>query len=179
MQGLVVFESMFGNTREVARAVGSGLFTFMDVEVVEVGTATQRIGAEVDLLVVGGPTHAFGMSRPNTRRDALKQTDTPLVSRGIGIREWLGRLEVVRSDLPAATFDTRVNMPRVPRSAARAVHKHLSRLGCEMVAPSQSFWVTGMTGPLVALETARAKEWGEQLGRAMAERRRPRWGMRV
>lgn len=60
---LVVFESMFGNTAEVARAVARGLDDHAPTEVVEVGAASARLAEDVDLVVVGGPTHAFGLSR--------------------------------------------------------------------------------------------------------------------
>lgn len=180
MQALVIYESMFGNTRDVARAVGSGLFRHMDVEVVEVGTATQRIGPEVDLLVVGGPTHAFSMSRASTRTDAAEQTGASRpVSQGIGVREWLAGLSVASSGIPAAAFDTRVSSPRVPGSAARGMQKRLKRSGFELIAPVESFWVTGTVGPLLPRETERAKAWGEQLGRTMADRRHRRPAMRV
>ena len=67
MHALVVFESMFGNTAAIARAVGSGLATKLETEVHEVGVAPRVLAESTELLVVGGPTHAFGMSREGTR----------------------------------------------------------------------------------------------------------------
>lgn len=64
---------MFGNTRAVAEAVAQGLGSAMTVELVEVSAAPLE-SQDVDLLVVGGPTHAFGMSRPTTRSDAAGRT---------------------------------------------------------------------------------------------------------
>ena len=40
---------------------------------------------DVILLVVGGPTHAFGMSRPRTREDAMKQKGDSARSSGSGM----------------------------------------------------------------------------------------------
>ncbi|MEP7765100.1 flavodoxin/nitric oxide synthase [Sanguibacter sp. 25GB23B1] len=171
MRALVVFESMFGNTQEVARAVADGLSTRLDVELAEVGGAVWRPGTE--LLVVGGPTHAFGMSRPGTRADAAKQRGGPVVSGETGIREWLESLPPVPdgSARPAAaTFDTRVSHPRMPGSAARAMHKRLRRSGFDLVAPSESFWVEGTPGPLVPDETTRARSWGVSLAEEVAGR---------
>src|SRR6188472_2874693 len=86
MSALVVVESMWGNTRAVAEAVARGLGE--EVEVVEVQDAPTPLPDNVDLLVVGGPTHAFAMSRSTTRHDAVERG-----ARGAdeahGIREWL------------------------------------------------------------------------------------------
>ena len=168
MQALVVFESMFGNTQEVARAIADGLSTRMGVEIVEVGVAERR--ADVDLLVVGGPTHAFGMTRPRTRADAAQQQGGPVISGGDGVREWLESLGDLPSGVRAAAFDTRVSHPRMPGSAAHAIHKRLRRAGAELVADPASFWVEGSQGPLLIDETSRAREWGVMLAGKVAVR---------
>jgi flavodoxin len=84
MTVLVVFESMFGNTRAIADAVAEGLARHLPVQQVEVGRAPTVIGGEVELLVVGGPTHAFGLSRSGTRLSAAQQAEDGLVSAGSG-----------------------------------------------------------------------------------------------
>lgn len=162
MRALVVFESMFGNTRSIAAAVAEGLGSLLDVDLVEVGAAPTHLGEDVDLLVVGGPTHAFGMSRPSTREDAAGQATQPLVSRGIGLREWLADLEV-GTGVAAATFDTRIDRPRVPGSAARAVAKRLRSRGLRMIAHPECFFVGHTAGPLLEGEEARARRWAEGL----------------
>ncbi|HEU5111379.1 MAG TPA: flavodoxin, partial [Micromonosporaceae bacterium] len=130
MNALVVYESMFGNTRLIAEAVVDGLAAaHLTVTSVEVAAAPSFVPGDVGLLVVGGPTHAFGMSRPGTRRSAADQADQPLVSTGSGVREWLAALPRGRAGLAAAAFDTRINKPRLPGSAARAVRRRLRRLG--------------------------------------------------
>ncbi len=93
MSALVVYESMFGNTQSIAKGIGDGLSSRMTVEIVEVGEAPSIIDPDVELLVVGGPTHAFGMSRPGTRQNAAQQTGHDLVSKGIGMREWLATVQ--------------------------------------------------------------------------------------
>ncbi len=168
MTALVIYESMFGNTQTMAQAVADGLAEHMDVEVHEVATAPSTIGDNIDLLVIGAPTHAFGMSRPSTRQDAAKQSDRSLVSTGIGIREWLERL-TPRPGTAAATFDTRVNRPRLPGSAAVAAQRRLHRLGFRIVASAQSFRVHGTPGPLVEGEPERAHRFGERLARRHLE----------
>jgi hypothetical protein len=163
MTVLVVFESMFGNTKVIADAVAEGLAGHLPVEQVEVGVAPTVIGGEVELLVVGGPTHAFGLSRSGTRQSAAEQADGDLVSAGIGLREWLGALHKGPADVAVAAFDTRISKPRLPGSAAAAADKRLRRLGFRVVAPSTSFYVRGTTGPLLDGEAERARRWGEEL----------------
>ena len=162
MRCVVVFESMFGNTEAVARAVAEGLSARHQVEVVEVGAASTDIGDDVAMVVVGGPTHALGLSRPSTRADAAKQAPT-LVSKTIGLREWLAEVNGGRGKL-AAAFDTRANKPRLPGSAARAAQRRLRRAGFELAAPSTSFYVGGMAGPLLDGERDRARAWASTLG---------------
>ena len=167
MRALVVFESMFGDTKDVADAVARGLAEEMQVQTLEVGTAPGVVDPDVDVLIVGGPTHAFGMSRPGTREDAVKQADgAGVLSEKRGIREWLATVQV-SPQLQAAAFDTRVYKPHLPGSAAHAAERRLRRLGCTVFAPAQSFYVAGTKGPLVDGELDRAARWGRQLsGRA-------------
>ena len=68
---LVVYESMFGNTEAVAQCIAEALHRHgVDATVVDARSAPKRLGPEVGLLLVGAPTHAFGMSRPSTRAAA-------------------------------------------------------------------------------------------------------------
>ena len=172
-RALVIFESMFGNTRTIAEAVADGLSSRFMAELTEVSVAPTRIAEDVSLVVVGGPTHAFGLTRARTRADAVNQTEGPLVSPADGLREWLETVEPPASGLDAAAFDTRIDKPRVPGSAARAAAKRLRRLGFRVVTAAESFFVKGTTGPLVPGEVERARDWAEQV----AERSTPssRW----
>jgi hypothetical protein len=168
MRTLIVYESMFGNTAEVAQAVARGLAARGDVEVEvrAVGIAPERVGDDVDLLVVGAPTHAFGLSRPSTRADAAGRGATVEPGPDGGVREWLDRQRPVTGRLHrplAATFDTRVHRPLLPGSAARAAGRRLRRLGYRVAARPTSFWVRGTAGPLRSGELDRAEEWGAEL----------------
>ena len=105
MRAVIVYESMFGATKKVAEAIAEGLAECAEVSVVPVTSAGAHILDGADLVVVGGPTHTHGMSRPGTRKMAGKLAGKPgsevelvpgAVS-GPGVREWLaspGRLEV-------------------------------------------------------------------------------------
>ncbi len=57
MKALVVYESMFGNTEQIARAVAAGLEESVDVQVAEVTDAPTEPDPDVALIVAGGPTH--------------------------------------------------------------------------------------------------------------------------
>ncbi|GIH81567.1 flavodoxin family protein [Planobispora longispora] len=166
MRALVVYESMFGNTQTIARAIADGLATRMAVDVVEIGAAPAAVPGDVDLLVVGGPTHAFGMSRPNTRQSAVQQATSGLVSKGQGMREWLTALPGGAPRAAAAAFDTRVKIPLIPGAARRGAEKLLRRKGFPILTGSQSFYVSGTPGPLLEGETERARSWGVALATA-------------
>ncbi|MFP3902555.1 MAG: flavodoxin family protein [Acidimicrobiia bacterium] len=166
MRALVVYESMYGNTQTIAEAVADGLGSSPGtdtVEAVEVGAAPRDVPSDVDLLVVGAPTHAFSLSRPNSRADAAERSDRPLVSTGIGVREWITGLSHARERGAVATFDTRLRRPRLPGSAARAALRRMRRLGWRPAARAASFWVEGTTGPLSEGEHERARRWGTEL----------------
>jgi len=162
MRALVVFESMFGNTETIARAIADGLSSAMPVDVVDVATRP-HMEADVDLLVVGAPTHAFGMTRPNTRADAVRQGGMSATAE-IGIREWLDELTPTGpAAATAAAFDTRIKKRFIPGSAARGAAGLLRGHGFRLVAPPESFRVTGTPGPLTDGEEDRARDWGRAL----------------
>ena len=127
MKALVVYESMFGNTKRVAQAVADGLRGSMEVDLLEVGGADGAAVEEADLLVVGGPTHAHGLSGKGTRQAAAKDASEGLVSNGEGLREWIASLPATAGK-SCASFDTRFAKPRwLTGSAARGAEKRLRR----------------------------------------------------
>src|SRR5688500_6649816 len=128
-RALVIFESMFGNTRMIAESVAEGLSSHVVTDLTEVSVAPTRIAEDVLHVVLGGPTHAFGLTRPRTRQDAAGQIDKRLVSPVGGLREWLEPVVAPPSRHAAAAFDTRIEKPRLPGSAARGAEKRLRRLG--------------------------------------------------
>jgi hypothetical protein len=160
---LIVYESMFGGTRKVAEAVADGLGRSARCTVVEVGDAPTVVDPDVDLLVVGAPTHALGLSTPDTRREAQGETETPVISPELGVREWLAALVVLSARTSTAAFDTHVKQRWVPGSAAHRIARHLARKGLSSAGGPVSFRVEGMVGPLVEGELDRARGWGESL----------------
>ncbi len=168
MRALVIYESMFGNTRQVAEAIAEGLASHAQVDLVEVGQAAPAVDGELDLLVVGAPTQMMGLSRPTGRASAAKQAPDGVVSQGIGLREWLDGL-AAGGTVPAVAFDTRLKkMLLMTGSAARAAEKQLRRLNYPIAAKAESFFVAGTPGPLLDGEVERARAWGETLGASLA-----------
>jgi hypothetical protein len=157
MSALVVVESMWGNTREVGEAVARGLGE--EVSVVDVDRAPSTVPEGVDLLVVGGPTHAFSMSRPGTRQSAVDD-GAEAGHQVLGIREWLDAM--TSSDhLDVATFDTRVTkVKHLPGSAAKAAAKEVRRHHLGRLVGTTSFYVEDLRGPVHAGELDRAQAWG-------------------
>jgi hypothetical protein len=166
MRALVVYESMFGNNRTIAEAIAQGLASEAEVRTTEVGAAPTELPADLDLLIVGGPNHAFGMSRPSTREQAAQEIDRPLVSAGIGLREWLESLPHSDRAVPFAAFDTRIDkraIRLVDRTAGMIV-KRLRKQGLRPLGDVESFYVADLTGPLLDGEVERARAWGRELG---------------
>lgn len=174
MTALVVFESMYGSTKAVAEAIGAGLAPAGPVRVLEISALAaapggRTISPQIDLLVVGAPTHAFGLSRPSTRLDAVSEApDGKIISSGKGLREWLAEISLPLGGVLFAAFDTKVARPALPGSAAKGAHKALVRMGGRPLAPPRTFLVNGKAGGLVEGELEAARAWGEELARALA-----------
>jgi flavodoxin len=163
MRALVVYESMFGNTRLIAEAIGRGLATEFGVDVVEVDSAPMSTD-DYDVLLIGGPTHAFSMSTKQSRSDTAAKAEGEVESSGRGIRDWIGAIAPHRDRSQFVTFDTRYDKPTwITGSAARRAASKLQKRGFVKLAPSISFFITKSEGPLADGEEERAFEWGEQL----------------
>jgi hypothetical protein len=167
MHAVVVFETLWGNTEQIAREIAEGI-GLEAAEMVEAVSAPAVLETDVDLLVVGGPTHAFSMSSEKTRESAKQQGATNIPLRGI--REWIESLSSPGRDVLVATFDTRVTSPRLPGSAAKKAMKRLVALGFRPLAKPESFGVHGYSGPVTDGELERARRWGEHLAADVSSR---------
>ncbi|MGZ4794305.1 MAG: flavodoxin domain-containing protein [Acidimicrobiia bacterium] len=159
MRSVVVYESKYGNTAEIAAAIAEGLRVHGEAEALTVAAARTANLDDVDLLVVGTPTHAWGLPRTRTWA-ADDRSVTPV---GMLVRAWLEQVPDGR-DRAAAAFATRLGKPRlVTGSADGGIARRLRRRHWRPVA-RESFCVHGSDGPLVAGEPARARAWGETVG---------------
>jgi Flavodoxin domain len=181
MKAVIVYESMYGNTRTIAYAIGEGLRPTADVTVVSAAQASQDLLHEADLVVVGGPTHIHGLSRPATRRGAIEAahkpgsclTLDPFADR-LGIREWLDGLGYSYGPA-AAAFDTRMSGPALfTGHASKAITRMLRRHDFIVIARPESFLVA-RDNKLGQGQTIRAQEWGASLAARLATERVHRW----
>lgn len=168
MKAVIIFESMYGNTRTIAYAISEGLRPTAEVIVVSAAQATPALLRETDLVVVGAPTHMHGLSRPATRRSAADAahksgsclTLDPFADQP-GIREWLAGLGQCHG--LAAAFDTRLGGPAlVTGRASKVLTRLLREHGFAMLAGPESFLVT-KDNKLRAGQTIQAEDWGRSL----------------
>ncbi len=165
-QALVVYHSVYGNTRLLAETVAETLGSIATVRLL---AAHGRLDIDVtatDLLVLGLPTQRHGVAE----RASM----------------FLSRLEHRRpAGLRVAIFDTRYRMPRlVSGSAGHEAEHRLRRVGCEIVVPAQSFFIERLSSArgapvghrlerLEPSELARAAEWAADLAGSLRRGSRP------
>jgi hypothetical protein len=183
---VVLYESMFGNTRQVAEAIADGLARQVSARAVAVTKVAEVDVRGTALMVVGGPTHAWGMSRTNTRHGAAQQAaKSPALTmepgaEGPGIREWLDRVDQQRSaPTRFAAFDTRMRAPLgLSGSAARKIDRRLRHAGAARAAAAEHF-IVSKDNRLVDGELEHARAWGERLGAQLAASQPSAGGRRV
>ncbi|MCS6843052.1 MAG: flavodoxin family protein [Caldilineales bacterium] len=169
MKALVIYDSQFGNTAQVARAIADGLRSAgaAGVEVVlqKASEARPEHLAGATLVIVGSPTQKF---RPTS-----------------AIKRWLKRLpKDALAGVHVAAFDTRfteemINTHRVLTRfvaifgyAAEPILEALRKKGGRVAAPAEGFYVSDTQGPLVEGEIARATEWACQVRTRVQEAKR-------
>jgi flavodoxin len=144
MNAVVVYYSRFGNTQKVAEAIAETLESDGAVRLIGADQVTAADLEEVDLVVMGAPTHR--MKLPEEVRPILET-----LPRG-----------VLRGAFVAA-FDTSYRMSALLAqfSAAPKLAGKLRKLGGRQVVPAKTFHVAGREGPLYEGEIERAKAWAE------------------
>lgn len=161
MRSLVVYESWFGNTRRIAEEIGAALVQEGETEIVSVGDELPSLD-DIDLLVVGAPTHVHGLSGKRSRDAALEQGGQGDAE--TGVRGWIEALPNGARGPRVAAFDTRANKPALlVGSAARGIARRLRQHGYRLAVEPESFFVEGTEGPLEEGEIDRAAAWGKTL----------------
>ena len=169
MRALIVYESMYGNTHEVAEKIGKGLEELGDTQIVPVHDATPDLMAWAEFVVVGGPTHAHGMTSSSTRKAAREAAEKPgsevamdPEGGGQGLRDWFAVLSKVEGKR-AAAFDTRMDAAAVLTGrASHGIARRLRSRGFRLVEKPESFLVD-KHDRLLDGEADRAFEWGSHL----------------
>lgn len=146
MKAVVVYDSLYGNTEKIAKAIGGAVGD--EAKVVRAGDVSLSELESVDLLVVGSPTQG---GRPTTATQELLKKVSESAVRGVNV----------------AAFDTRVTArwAAIFGYAAGRIAKSLKRKGGTLVVPPEGFFVEGTEGPLKDGELERAGAWGKSVVR--------------
>ncbi|NPV80546.1 MAG: flavodoxin family protein [Firmicutes bacterium] len=151
MKTLIVYDSIFGNTEQIALAIGNALGSKGNVETLRVSDVKPKHLNGLELLIVGSPTRAFRPTKAIT--DFLNK----IPANGLkGTR--------------VAAFDTRVStvdvnsrflnmMVRLFGYAAKPIADKLEKRGGSLIIPPEGFFVKGSEGPLKDGELERAANW--------------------
>lgn len=153
MNALVIYDSVFGNTEKIARAIGNALGA--DVPVKSIRAVTPADLSGVDTLLVGSPTRGF---KP-----------TPAITDFLAALP-AGALNGVR----AAAFDTRIPLDSIKNPifrlivkkggyAAPVIEKALTGKGAALAIPGDGFIVLESEGPLKEGELERSAAWAQTL----------------
>lgn len=140
MKVLIVYDSVYGNTGQIARAIGEGIPG--EVEVRRVGQVNPAELENFGILMVGSPTHG-GRATP-------------------AVQEFLNGLkESAMKDRKVAAFDTRVpkTFVRLFGFAAGRIAHSLKQKGGRLAVPPEGFFVLSTKGPLKEGELERAAQW--------------------
>jgi flavodoxin len=146
MKTLVIYDSLYGNTKTIAQAIGDAIPG--EVEVLHVGEAKASELAACNLLVVGAPTHG-ARSSPDVKAFLEQIPASALEGKRV------------------AGFDTRLTnrLITIFGTAAPKITKELEKRGGNPAGPPGGFLVTGGEGPLKEGEVERAAAWAQEIAR--------------
>jgi len=165
MKAVVVYESLWGNTKAVAQAVADGIGP--GTSCLTTDEAGPQTVADADLVVAGAPVLAFSLGDDKIRaaiaRDEAHAPTPPDLSHP-SMRSWLERLPAGSGR--SAAFETRIWWS--PRGAAGDIENRFTRAGYRPIAQAKKFVVTDKYGPLREGELERARQWGHELATAVA-----------
>jgi flavodoxin len=162
---IVVYESLWGNTAAVARAVAEGIGD--GAEVMPTDQATVDRLAAADLIVAGAPVLGFRLATDEMRSNVARSeagAPTPPDLAHPSLRGWLEKLPP-GNGRPAAAFETRIWWS--PRGATGDIARGFERAGYEPLGEPGKFVVRDKHGPLRDGELDRARAWGAALAASL------------
>jgi Flavodoxin len=164
MKAVVVYESHWGNTQAIARAVAAGFGA--DAEALTTDQASAAALLDADLLVVGAPLIAFGLPSDKMRAGIAAETNmapSPPDLSHPSLSSWLRGLP--RGHGLSASFETRIRWS--PGGATGAIDRGLKDAGYRSIGKGRRFIVAGKYGPLRDGEIELARQWGAELAAAI------------
>lgn len=164
MKAIVVYESHWGNTAAIARAIAAGIGA--EAQALSTADAAGTVLDGIDLIVAGAPLLGFALPTDamlkNLATNAGKDPTPPDLTHP-SMRSWLAALPAGHGR--SAAFETRIWWS--PGSSAKAILQRLEALGYPPLAKPQRYVVQGKYGPLRAGEIERATAWGAELAQAL------------
>jgi hypothetical protein len=165
MKAVVVYESLWGNTAAIARAIAAGIGP--GALALSTAEATGAAIADADLIVAGAPVLGFNLPsekmRENIRMNPGKAPAPPDLSHP-SMKFWLAALPKGLSR--SAAFETRIWWS--PGGATAAIVRGLEQAGYHSISKAHRFIVKGAYGPLRDGELERARLWGIELATAIS-----------
>lgn len=155
MTTLIIYDSFFGNTEKIARAIGKGLGSPSDCSIIHVNDFKKEQLTGLELLVVGSPTRKFTMT------PAIKKLLNNLPARSLkGVKIAAFDTCISVQDIDSRFLTTMIN---IFGYAAESIANKLLKKGGEQIIPPEGFIVEDSEGPLRNGELKRAEEWGKNL----------------
>ncbi|HEX7456387.1 MAG TPA: flavodoxin family protein [Candidatus Nanoarchaeia archaeon] len=148
MKALVIYDSLYGNTEKIAKAVGEGT----GGKVKFVGEVRPSELKGLDLLIIGSPTHG-GQPKPTTTEFLDKIPENSL--KGVSVAAFDTRFEKSGHGIGLRLLMAVINF------AAPRIADTLKKKGGVLVAEPEGFFVEGKEGPLKEGELERAKTWAK------------------
>ena len=147
MKVLIVYDSMYGNTEKIARAIGEAITG--DVKLLRARDANPAELEPPDLLIIGSPTQGGRM--------------TPV------IQAFMDKIpEAAVKGVNVAAFDTRIPAKWVSifGYAAGKIAGSLKAKGANIISPPEGFFVKGKEGPIKEGELERAAAWAKEVAKS-------------
>jgi flavodoxin len=160
MKAIVVYESHWGNTAAIARAIAEGIGP--EAAVLTTSDAVGAALADVDLIVAGAPILGFSLPTEDMLKGLNKEAVAPDLSHP-SMRSWLASLPGGKGRSTA--FETRIWWS--PGGSTKAILRELEKAGYATLVEAERFIVKDRYGPLKEGELERAKQWGAKLAQAM------------
>lgn len=153
MKTLIIFDSFYGNTEIIARAVGKAIGKRC-TSIFHVGGAVQTDLESFDLIIVGSPVHG---GRPTHAVEKYLEVLTQNALKNIYVASFDTRFE---AEERGSVKRIRMN---IIRYASERIAKQLVRKGGVLIVPPEGFIVKNKEGTLRRGEIARAAIWGKHI----------------